>query len=100
MIYEQVKRRDRSFYLATMIVGLFCAFVFIGEYFFPSPDLDRVIIYFFVGITLISIGVIFYYKGSYHWSKAKGYPGCYCLFALLGPLGLLILYRLDDLTSE
>jgi hypothetical protein len=100
MISEQVKKRDRSFYLAAIIVGLFGAAIFIGEYFFPSPDSDRVIIYVFVGIILITIENIFYFKGSYHWSKAKGYPGSYCLFALFGPLGLFILYRLNDLTSE
>ena len=59
MISEQVKKRDRSFYLAAMIVGLFCDAIFIGEYFFPSPDSDRVIIYVFVGIILIAIENIF-----------------------------------------
>ena len=100
MISEQVKKRNRSFYLAAMIVGPFGAAILIGEYFFPSPGSDSVIIYVFVGITLITIGTIFFYKGFFHWSKAKGYPGSYCLFALLGPLGILILHRLNDLTSE
>ena len=100
MISAQVKKRNRSFYLAAMIVGPFGAAILIGEYFFPSPGSDSVIIYVFVGITLITIGTIFFYKGFFHWSKAKGYPGSYCFFALLGPLGILILHRLNDLTSE
>ena len=100
MISEQVKKRDRSFYITAMIVGLFGVAIFIGEQFFPSPDSDTVTILVTIWIGLIAIGNSFLFKGFYHWSKAKGYPGNYCLLGFLGPLGLFILYRLNDLTSE
>jgi hypothetical protein len=100
MISEQVKQRDKSFYLTAMIVGLFGFAIFIGEHFFKSPDSITVTILVTVVISLIAIGNIFLFKGFYHWSKAKGYPGNYCLLVFLGPLGLFILYRLVDLTSE
>ena len=100
MISEQVKKRDRSFNIVFLIIGLFIAAIFIGEHFFSSPNSESVAILVIFVISLITIGNVFLFKGSYHWSKAKGYPGTYCLLALLGPLGLFILSRLSDLTSE
>ncbi len=100
MISDQVKKRDRSFNIVFLITGLFIAAIFIGEHLFSSPDSESIAIFVIVGTALIIFGNIFLFKGFYHWSKAKGYPGTYCLLALLGPLGLFILYRISDLTSE
>jgi drug/metabolite transporter (DMT)-like permease len=100
MISEQIKKRDNSFYIVAIVLGLFGTAIFVGEHFFPSPDSDIVPILVSIIILLVAIGNGFLFKGFYHWSKAKGYPGNYCLFCFLGPLGLFILYRLNDLTSE
>ena len=40
---------------------------------------------------------VVWYKGFYHWSKAKGYNGSLALLGLLGfPIGVLVMALLKD----
>ena len=100
MIAKQIKKRDNSFLIVLLIIGVFIFGIFIAEKFLPKPDSDIVSTLVYCGIALISLGNIFLFKAFYHWSKAKGYPGAYTLLIFLGPLGLIILYYLRDLSIE
>lgn len=104
MINAEIQKRETSFLILFLIIGLYFFSIFIFENFILDDDkvLDNRIITIFIVTTVIFIifGEVVLIKASYHWCLAKGYPGEYCLFALLGPIGLIIIANLEDKASD
>lgn len=100
MIDVHIKKRDLNLTIA--IVIMITAFLIIIVS-YPSPTTNRPPSPLMILVYPLTYGILpFWFKGFYHWSKAKGYSGILGFFsAMMGfPLGFIVLGCLADKTME
>lgn len=91
--------QKRSFAISAWIVLMFLAPL--GLFFLADrltergADLPHPIGYTVMGC--VALGVVFWFKAHYHWSRAKGYSGWLVLLALLGfPIAPIVFACIKD----
>ena len=102
MIPEQIRKRDAAW------LGLaVCLVLQFGLMYLTRPILEKLaapqreqytlFCVFLIPMLLNCAALLFWIKGHYHWSKAKGHGGSLAWLAALGfPLGPILLYRTPD----
>ena len=103
MIKEEIDKRKTSFLITALILAVWFGSFFIVKNYFVGDDgtisKNVVIFVILVSVFAFMLSEPFLLKALYHWSLAKGYPGYYCLYGFFGPIGLIILAGLEDISS-
>jgi hypothetical protein len=102
MIPEQIRKRDAAWLGLAVCLFLHFGIALLSAWISDTleSDLRHTVMHlgvFLIPALLCFVALIFWFKGHYHWSKAKGHDDGLAGVAVLGfPLGPILLYRAPD----